>query len=378
MSLDAAIAFKGALKQEHNSRGAKSNEAESGPKDQFKVNDFYSKFKQQSFAAVNDAANLREVQQLAPAFYLPLKQKETETWNAVIEALCSLEDCDVSISDNFSAYGLQYHHDKFMLARTQICKIEGKGDDQFLEIHRLEGDGFVFSDTFKKNLVEKIEDYVTDVEAAEPQPLENEKDGFLNYLDLSDDAIAADMIQHWLSTLKPKGGVKYNAGEVFQTLSSLGWNCNDENNLKTLTEYNDHIVGPIMEILRHPEMTHVPTGYFGAMCIDRFVQADAIPKDMKTWASVFMLVEAMEKYCVPEDPNRVKNIDEMQVTRSGEVLRLLISILTKLTQEATGEQPDGLAGKVETVLSGLSEVLEEKSITNLRGLFEAEEEVQAA
>jgi len=237
---------------------------------------------------------------------------------------------------------------------------------------------FVFSDTFKKNLVEKIGDYVEDVEAAEPQPLENEKDGYLNFLDLSDDAIATDMIQHWLSTLKPKGGVNYDQREVFQTLSSLGWNCNDENNLKTLADYNDHIVGPILEILRHPEMKHVPTGYFGAMCVDRFVQADAIPKDIKSWASIFMLVEAMEKYCLPEDPKRVKNIDEMQVTRSGEVLKLLISILTKLSPEATGEQPAGLAEKVEAVLGGLSQVLGEKSIANLRSLFEVEEEVQAA
>jgi len=376
--LDAAIAFKGANKQQHNERGAAAKGAENDAADQFQQNELYSKFKAESFVVDNNDANLREVQQLAPAFYLPLKQGAGETWKAVLEALHSLEECDVNVADKYSAYGLQYHHDKFMLARTQICKIEGKGDDKFLEIHRLEGDGFVFSDNFKKNLVDQIGEYVEDVEAAEPQPLENEKDGFLNFLDLSDDAIAADMIQHWLSTLKPKGGVNYNAGEIFQTLSSLGWNCNDENNLKTLADYNDHIVGPIMEILRHPEMKHVPTGYFGAMCIDRFVQADAIPKDMKTWASVFMLVEAMEKYCIPEDPKRVKNIDEMQVTRSGEVLRLLISILTKLTQEATGEQPDGLAGKVETVLSGLSEVLAEESITNLRGLFEAEEEIQAA
>jgi len=125
-------------------------------------------------------------------------------------------------------------------------------------------------------------------------------------------------------------------------------------------------------------MKHVPTGYFGAMCVDRFVQADAIPKDIKSWASIFMLVEAMEKYCLPEDPERVKNVDEMQVTRSGEVLKLLISILTKLSPEATGEQPAGLAEKVEAVLGGLSQVLGEKSIANLRSLFEVEEEVQAA
>jgi len=378
MDLDAAIAFKGANKQEHNDRGAASKGADDGAVEQVQKNELYSKFKQESFVVDNNDANIREVQQLAPAFYLPLKEEAGKTWKAVLEALHSLKDCDVDVADRYSAYGLQYHHDKYMIARTQICKIEGKGDDKFLEIHRLEGDGFVFSDTFKKNLVDQIGDFVADVEAVEPQPLENEKDGFLNFLDLSDDAIAADMIQHWLSTLKPKGGVKYDQREVFQTLSSLGWNCNDENNLKTLADYNDHIVGPIMEILRHPEMTHVPTAYFGAMCIDRFVQADAIPNDIKSWASIFMLVEAMEKFCIPEDPNKVKNIDELQVTRSGEVLRLLISTLTKLAQEATGEQPDGLAEKVETVLSGLSQVLEEKSISNLRSLFEVEEEVQAA
>jgi len=265
-----------------------------------------------------------------------------------------------------------------MLARTRLCTIEGKGDDKFLEVHRLEGDGFVFSDTFKKNLVEQIGEYVEDVEAAEPQALENEKDAYLNFLDLSEEAVANNLIQHWLQSLKPKGGVQYDQKEIYSTLSSLGWNCNDPSNLKVLSDYSDFIVGPTLEILRHPEITHVPTAYFGAMCIDRFVQAEAVPQDMKSWASVLMLVEAMEKFCIPEDPERVKNIDELQVTRSGEVLRLIISILTKLAPVATGEQPDALAAKVETVLSGLSKVLEEESIKNLKNLFSAEEEVQAA
>jgi len=378
MDLEKAIAFKGAIHQDSNKRGAAQRGVDHGAAQEVQNNELYSKFKAESFVVDNNDADIREVQQLAPAFYLPLKQGAGETWKAVLEALHSLKECDVSVSDKYNAYGLQYYHNTFMLARTRLCKIEGKGDGKFLEIHRLEGDGFVFSDTFKKNLVEQIGDYVVDVEAAEPQALENEKDEFLNYLDLSDNSIAADMIQHWLSTLKPKAGVKYDNRQIYETLSSLGWNCNDEKNLKALAEYNDHIVGPILEILRHPDMKHVPTAYFGAMCIDRFVQGDAIPKDMKSWSSILMLVESMEKFCIPENPERVKNIDELQVTRSGEVLRLFISILTKLAPEATGEQPEGLAAKVDTVLSGLKNVLEEESVKNLKNLFAAEEEVQAA
>jgi len=379
MDLDAAIAFKGALHQDSNKRGANRGvDVDRGAKQEVQNNQFYSKFKAESFVVDNNDADIREVEQLAPAFYLPLKQGAGETWKAVLEALHSLKECDVSVSDKYNAYGLQYYHNTFMLARTRLCKIEGKGDDKFLEIHRLEGDGFVFSDTFKKNLVEQIGDYVEDVEAVEPQPLENEKDDFLNYLDLSDDSIAADMIQHWLAALKPKGGVKYDNREIFETLSSLGWNCNDENNLKALAEYNDYIVGPIMEILRHPEMTHVPTAYFGSMCLDRFVQGNVVPKDMKSWASIYMLVEAMEKFCIPEEPDKVKNIGDLQVTRSREVLRLLNSILMKLAPEATGEQPKDLAAKVDTVLSGLENVLEEETIKTLKSLFAVEEEVEAA
>jgi len=379
MDLEKAIAFKGAIHQDSNKRGAATRAVrDSGAEKEVENNQLYSKFKAESFVVDNNDADIREIQQHAASFYLPLKQGAGETWKAVLEALHSLNECDVSVSDKYNAFGLQYYHNTFMLARTRLCKIEGKGDDKFLEIHRLEGDGFVFSDTFKKNLVEKIDDYVVDVEAAVPQDLEHEKDEFLSFLDLTDETIAADMIQHWLLSLKPKGGVKYDNREIFETLSSLGWNSNDEKNLKALAEYNDHIVGPIMEILRHPDMQHVPTARFGAMCIDRFVQGDAIPKDIKNWASILMIVEAMEKFCVPEDPKRVKNIDELQVTRSGEVLKLCISILTKLAPEATGEQPAELAAKVDTVLSGLNNILEEESINNLRGLFAAEEEVQAA
>jgi len=61
-----------------------------------------------------------------------------------------------------------------MLARTRIVKLEGEdAEKSFLEIHKLEGDGFVFADQFKKNLVQKIGDKVEDVD---PVASENVKE----------------------------------------------------------------------------------------------------------------------------------------------------------------------------------------------------------
>lgn len=385
MDLETAIAYEGANKQTDlvNKRGAAETEDAVGGTD-LQKNQFLSKFKKDSFVVQGDDSNLVEEERLGGALYLPVKKDVAPTWKAVLEALQSLENCDINVEEqeNFNAYGLQYYHDTFMLARTKLCKLDGE-EGSFLEIHRLEGDGFVFSDEFKKNLIEKLEsmgDFVQDVDTVEPIPSENAKDGILNFLDLSDDTIAADMIQHWLTTLKPKGGVKYDHRHIYETMSCLGWNCNDKDNFAVLAEYSDHIVGPILEILRHPETTFVPTAYFGAMCLDKFVSGNAIPVEVKTWNSVFMLVEIMEKFCVNEKPANVKGIADMQVTRSREVLRLLVSILEKFVPIVSGDQPAAMAGKVKEVLTGLENTLNKESLDSLRFVLEGanEEEVEAA
>lgn len=345
-----------------------------------KKNQFFSKFKKGSFVVNNDPNNLAiQEQRIGGAFYLPVTKDINETWEKVLEALDSLKDCDVNVqeTDQFNAYGLQYYLDTFMLARTRLCKVEGE-EGNFLEIHRLQGDGFVFSDHFKKNLTEKIGDVVKDIESVKPVPSENAKDPILNFLDLSDDSIANDMIQHWLQSLKPKGGVKYDQNQIFETISKLGWNCNNEANFKVLAEYNDHIVGPVLEILRHPDMDYVPTAYFGSMCMNAFVQGNKVPEEVKTWASVYMLVEAMEKFCLTETPANAKGIADMQVTRSREVLRLLVSILTNFVPTVSGEQPNKMGEKVGTVLKSLENILEAETLDSLRKSLTVEEEVEAA
>jgi len=384
--LDTAIAFHSANKQTDltNSRGALSSavEAEESKGADLQKNKFFSKFqkKEASVGKIADNA-LAEEEKIGGAFYLPVQKDLSETWEAVIDALQSMGDCDINLSEQekFNAYSLQYFHDTFMLARTRLCKVEGEKGN-FLEILRLEGDGFVFADQFKPSLVQKIGDCVKDVQTVQPIPSENATDNFLNYLDLSDEIIAGDMIQHWLSTLKPKGGLKYDQRAIYETMSSLGWNCGEESNFKALQDYSDYIVAPVLEILRHPETTHVPTAYFGALCIDKFVQGDAVPENVKTWNSVFMLVEAMEKFCTVQKDSKDKSIAEFQVTQSRQVLDRLVSILTKFAPSCTGDRPNAFAKKVETVLSALEKELLPGTLDSLRNVLNPseEEEVQAA
>lgn len=341
-----------------------------------------SKFQQKQVAVGKiEDSELMEEDKIGGAFYLPVQKELGATWNAVLDALQSMEDCDVNLSEaeKFNAYGLQYFHDTFMLARTRLCKVGGE-EGNFLEITRLEGDGFVFADQFKPSLVEKLGDCVEDVASVEPIPSENAKDSFLNYLDLSDEVSGVEMIGQWLSTLKPKAGVLYDQRAIYEAMSSLGWNCNEENNFKVLQEYSDYIVGPILEILRHQETTHVPTAYFGTMCIDKFVQADAVPEDVKTWNSVLMLVEAMEKFCTAQQEDKKQKSDLMQVTQSRQVLDRIVSILQKFAPTCSGDQPKGFDGKVAEVLNALEFELQADKLESLRNVLtpSTEEEVNTA
>jgi len=375
--LDTAIAFGSAAKKDSNRRGAEDGAVDVSKDTDLRNNQFYNKINEKSDAQKAEEPKLVEEEKIGGAFYLPLKNKDLDaTWGAITEALKSLKNCDVNIEkDTFNAFGLQYYHDTFMLARTRLCKLE-KEDGEFLEIHRLQGDGFVFADEFKKNLVKDLDKFVQDVKSVDPVPSENAKDAKLNFLDLSDEAIATDMIQQWLQTLKPKGGVKYDHRQIYETLSALGWNLNDEANFKVLNDYSDYIVGPILEILRHPETNFVPTAYFGVMAIKAFVAAKAVPKDMQSWKSVLMLVEALEKFCFTEQPAKVKGIADLQVTRSREVLTQIVSILKEFVPLATGDKPANLDAKVDVVLKALAGTEESKVLRSL--LKDEEEEVEAA
>jgi len=385
--LDSTLSYHSANRQTDlvNERGAATEDAKVQDLEKSRL---LGKVLQKSDVSTADATKIpKEQEKLGGAFYLPVKGEDVATWKLVIEALESMEDCDINvdkeITEEFNAYGLQYYHDTFALARTRLCQLE-KADGTFLEIHRMEGDGFVFADEFKKKLTEKLGDSVEDVETVEPIAAESATDSFLNYLDLSNEAVATDMIRHWLSALKPKGGVKYDHRQIYETLSSLGWNCTEEANFKALSDYSDHIVGPVLEILRHPETLSVPTAYFGAMCLEKFVQEGVIPEAMKTFKTVSMLFEVLEKFWTEAPPyeHGKQGAAGLQVTRSRQVLRLLLSTIQKLSQmvsDVPAEMPESvtkvLTALADTEADAITELTLALNLTPAKG---AEEDVSAA
>lgn len=381
MNLDTAFTAKLANKETDtfNKRGAAETKNAENP-DDLEQQQFYSKLRQMN-VTVNDSVVFMEEEKVGGAYYLPVLKDVTEAWKVIVSSLQSLNSCDVSLQEasDFNAHGIQYFHDTFSLARTRICKLENE-QGHFLEIRRLEGDGFVFADLFKKNLTENImnadPEAVKDVETVEPIPSENLKDPSLNFLDLhSDEASSMEMIQHWLQTLKPRGGVKYDTRNVLATLQALGWNCNEPKNFEVLSEYSEHIVGPVLNVLLAEETTFVPSAYFGVMCLDKFVQGDAIPDELKSWETVQSLLEIVRKFCITE---KSTGLGEVQVTRSREVLRLLSNTLQTFVPKL-GEVPSAFVEKAAPVVQQLEAAWGSDLVASVKQiLLPKEEEVEAA
>ena len=65
---------------------------------------------------------------------------------------------NIIVEEGFSIYAIQYYRDTFTLASIGICTLEDE-DGYFLELNRLEGDGFVFSDVLMKNLMPTLEEH---------------------------------------------------------------------------------------------------------------------------------------------------------------------------------------------------------------------------
>eukprot|EP00493_Phyllostaurus_siculus_P026858 UN27204 len=65
------------------------------------------------------------------------------------------------------------------------------------------------------------------------------------------------------------------------------------------------------------------------------------------------------------DPKE-RNIGDFQVTKSREVLRLLISILMKFAPTVTVDKVDALPAKAESVLKALEEEFQDNTVASLR------------
>jgi len=270
-----------------------------------------------------------EASPIGGAFYLELLKSPTETFEELKNALDKMADTDYSVSpDDFACHGIVYSDDKWMMARSQIVQLDDR-QGSFLELNKLEGDGFVFADLFKKNLAEALKGTVKDDAAVQAEVFEEDSD--YKFLDFGADEDSALMLMNqFLNNLKPSEGLAkgYDQTNVFAAVSCLGHNIAE--NFEFINGFQEPIVEGVLEVLRFEETTFLPTVYFGSKLISAFLEEDRLDSDLKQWKNVQMLVEALNKHCIGE-----QTVDtEMggagrQVMKSRESMKILSAAICK-------------------------------------------------
>lgn len=261
---------------------------------------------------------------LAGAFYLAVNEEADAAWEHISDALkkVSVTDTTFDPDQDYMAYSMKYFQNTYSLARSMLCTIDG-ADDLLLEINRLEGDGFGFADLFVKEFSEAVGE-VCDA----PQLVEEdaqirearEANGAEEFLDLSAD-VGHEMVEHWLTNLRPDGGIKYDTNRIYEALSSLGWNCQDAANYEVLKDYAADVVTPIFEIfLKQDSVQHIPSVYYGSRILKQF----AVEGDLEaTNGTVASICAVALRYCDPDaDTNSIHKIKT-----SKESLKLLFETL---------------------------------------------------
>lgn len=317
-------------------------------------------------------------QAAAGAFYLPVKDAENlkQTWNAVMDTLDALPNVDFAQQGNEAcSHAMLYHKDQFMMARTQLCKLE---KEYFVELRKVMGDGFMFQDLFKVQMESGLESVCNPVKLEEAAALEEVHEKNLAFLDLSDDTTAYPMIEKWLTSFKPEKGVEYDQTVVYESLSTLGWNLNSEENFEKLAQYVDDIVTPVLDIIRVEETTHLPTGYFAAVVLSKFYsKPGALPDNLKTWDTVKSVKDSITKWSTPN-----KKAVHKELTSSRQTVMLLLQVLESLGNCMEGAPDAALAKQLETLLSGLKSVSNDRLTAVAKALNvtapRSEEEIASA
>jgi len=295
-------------------------------------------------------SNLPNVEQQMGSYYLPATQPDAaQTWQALVDALKLCQNTDINVEQEMEASAIKYHQDSFMLARARVVNIQGKDGVNFVELTKLEGDGFTFADEFRTELVKNLGKAVDPVSFLTPQNKFEDKE--LMYLDLQGEG-AEDIIQHWIGVLRPEAGMKYDDINVFKTLASIAFNSTSETNLKVLSQYQQHIVPVILDILSGSNdklvRLRLPAQYFSSVILQKFVANGFVPQESYTWRNVKSVVDAAV-LCYSGE-----NIG-MEVTRSRETLRNLIDVLTNMGAKVKEER----VGKIDSAMKSMMEKLPE-------------------
>lgn len=276
------------------------------------------------------AAPIPETNQIGGAFYLELLKSPSETFEELKSALEAMKDTDYSVSEqDWAAHGIVYSDDKWMMARSQIVQLESdERNGTFLELNKLEGDGFVFADLFKTNLAKALAGTVKDDQVMEAEMVEEDSD--YRYLDFgADEDSAAILMNQFLNNLKPIEGLAkgYDQQKIFTAVSSLGHNVHE--NFDFINGFQEPIVEGVLEILRFEETNFLPTVYFGSKLISAFLEGDKLDSDLKKWKNVEMLVDALKKHCLGEAIDNEMGTAGRQVTKSRESMKILSDAICK-------------------------------------------------
>lgn len=307
----------------------------------------------------DNPVDIMPVQPVGGAFYLPVKKDPAALWKALQQAWKDMQDTDSTVNEaEYAVHGIQYNDDKFMLARTKLVELEDK-DGTFLELNKMEGDGFLFADTFKPAMVEALKEFVDDVAREAVEAAEEAAD--MKFLDFSaDEDSAMLMMQKLLEALKPKQGMAYDHRLIFDTVSTLGHNIRTESNMQFLLPYQTHIVGPVLEILRHAETTFIPTVFFGSKLILTFLESDELDDDLKTWENVVMLAEAIAKHSLGYESQEDQGFAQagLQVTKSRQAKTTLRAAIHTLVPKLGDASP---TDKQRKTLEGIFSQMDEET-----------------
>jgi len=296
--------------------------------------------------------------------YIPCKlASPQEVWSRVVSAIQSMDTSDFNEVEqagdepSYDLFSMKYLYDSFVLARTRLVRLEMEGDGEqiFIELRKLEGDGFAFTDDFQRHLEKELEEITEDDERPKPQA----KDDQDLYLDLTGEG--DEIISNWMKNLRPQSdtkgtGLVYNEIETYKAMSALGWNLTSPENFEFLAgNHKEDILGVSINILG--ATSHLPTAYFSALTLSEFAKAGELDA---TWDTVKLLCEASLHWS--EETNT--KFAGMQISRSREVGRLLTSVLMSLGPRCPTEGREKAAPTIEAFCSKVEELQQTSSDYN--------------
>lgn len=287
--------------------------------------------KQERQLKVKQVMNAMQVPQIdekvGGALYMPVTDENKEyVFEQIVHSMDNMSDLDYEVSERQESkhvYSVKYGMAQFVLSRVRLVEID---EELHIELRKLEGDGFQFTDSFYKELQTSLA-HVTGPSEENAYP-ENQPDPEYMYMDLEDE-MSQEILEYWLGAFKPQEGFRYDEVQLLSTLSAMAFNMQDPSNLGVLVGHADDIVDSLLGILAQTQ--RLALTYFGCVVVNAFTKAEAVEAD---WATVGRLCQILQKW---SNPNAVDNLADQQISRSRESVCVLLEAITLLCQRIDSE-----------------------------------------